>query len=446
MGGLLRYAAPTIAMMIFTSIYGIVDGLFVSNFAGKTALAAVNWSWPFLMMLSSVGFMMGTGGSALVAKTRGEGDDDRANRYFSMIVFFTLGLGILLAVVGAFCMRPVFALMGAQHEMLDMAMAYGLISLVSLPFFMLQNAFQELLVAAGKPKVGLAIIIAAGVTNMVLDALFIAGFGWGAAGAAAATAISEYVGGLTTLIYFARKNSSFLQLRWTPLEWRPIGKTCVNGSSEMVGNISMSLVSMLFNFQLMRLIGENGVAAYGVIMYVGMLFGAVLMGFCIGTSPLMSFQYGAGNKAEMQSLFRKCLGFMACGGFAIFIAAEACAVPVCSLFAGYDPELEAMTVHGFRIFVVCGTFMGVAMYGSALFTALNNGLISALISFLRTLLFEAGAVLVLPVWFGAEGIWFATPVADAAACAIAVTFIVALGRRYGYLRSAGNTEKAEGAL
>lgn len=438
MGQLLKYALPSICMTIFTSLYVVVDGLFVSNFAGSRALAAVNLVFPILMILGSVGFMLGTGGSALVAKTRGEGDDIRANRYFSLLVYSAIVVGVVLMVVGFFVIEPLCVVMGAEGEMLELCKVYGWISLISIVFFVLQNVFQVFFVTAGKPQLGLVVILIAGITNMVLDWLFIAVFQWGIAGAALGTMVGEILGGGIPLIYFVRKNASFLRLGKTKFEGRVLGKACVNGSSEMVANIAMSFVAMLFNFQLMRLIGENGVAAYSVIMYVAMVFGAIFMGYAIGTSPLMSFQFGAKNTVEQQSIFRKSVTFALVGGVVMFVVAQLCAAPLAAVFVGYDPQLYELTVMAFRMYALMYIPMGFTVYASALFTAVNNGLISALISFLRTFLFEAGCVLLLPLWLGANGIWFATPVAEVAAFIFALIFILAFGKHYGFLRGAKN--------
>lgn len=433
MGQLLKYALPSICMTIFTSLYVVVDGLFVSNFAGSRPLAAVNLVFPILMILSSVGFMIGTGGSAIVAKTRGEGDDVRANRYFSLLTYSAIALGLILTVVGIFAIEPLCILMGAEGEMVELCRVYGYISLVSLPFFMLQNVFQVFFVTAGKPKMGLVVILIAGITNMVLDWLLIAVLQWGIAGAALGTVAGEILGGAIPLVYFARKNTSFLRLGKTKFEGRILGKACVNGSSEMVTNIAMSVVAMLFNYQLMRLIGENGVAAYSVIMYVAMVFGAIFMGYAIGTSPLMSYQFGAKNSHEQQSIFKKSVAFALVGGIAMFAVAQLSAAPLSWIFVGYDPDLYDLTVMAFRMYAFMYIPMGFTVYASALFTAVNNGLISALISFLRTFLFEAGCVLLLPVWLGTNGIWLATPVAECAAFIIALVFILLFGKHYGFL-------------
>ncbi len=434
MSQLLKYALPSIVTMIFMSLYVVVDGLFVSNFAGSRALAAVNIVYPVLMVFGSVGFMIGTGGSAIVAKTRGEGDDVRANRYFSMLVYGAFLLGIVLMACGYAMVDPLCRLMGADGEMLELCRQYGYVGLVSLPFFVLQYVFQSFFVTAGKPQIGLYVIVAAGVTNMVLDALFIGVFGWGVAGAAAATAAGEVLGGTIPLVYFFRKNASYLRLGRTRFEGRVFGKACANGSSEMVGNIAMSVVSMLFNFQLLRLVGEDGVAAYSVIMYVAMVFGAVFIGYSMGTSPLMSYQFGAHNRVEQQSIFRKSVGFSFVGGVAMCLVAQVAARPLSEVFVGYDAELLDMTVTAFQIYALMYLPMGFCVYASGLFTAVNNGLVSALISLLRTFVFEAGAVLLLPVAFGANGIWFATPVAELAALVVACVFVLAFGSHYGFLK------------
>lgn len=433
LGALLGFTAPSIAMVIFTSIYGIVDGLFVSNFAGKTAFAAVNLILPPVIILSTMGYMLGTGGSALIAKTRGQGDDERANRYFSMIVYGGIVISVVLAIVGAAVMEPVAWALGATPEMVGLCTLYGRMLMISLPFYVLQYAFQTFFVTAGKPKLGLAVIIIAGVANMVLDAVFVGALGWGVAGAAAATNVSEILGGGLPLIYFLRKNASYLRLVRARFEWRPFGKACVNGLSEMMTAIAMSVVSMLYNLQLMHYVGEDGVAAYGVIMYVVMVFAAIFMGFNIGSSPLLSYQYGAKNRPEMRSLLAKSLLFTAVGGVAMFVLGQLLAEPIALIFTGYDAQLLALTVHGFRIYALAFLLMGFSMYGSAFFTALNNGVVSALISFLRTLVFEVGSVLLLPLALGIDGIWLSVSVAEVAALVVTATFMLGLGRHYGYL-------------
>lgn len=439
---LLKFTAPSIAMAVFASLYSIVDGVFVSNFAGKTALAAVNFIFPFIMILSSVGLMIGTGGSAIVAKTRGEGDEARANRYFSMLVGFAAAAGVVLAVAGALLTEPVAAWLGAEGQMLADATLYGRLLFLSLPFFMLQYAFQSFFVTAGKPKYGFLVIVAAGVANILLDFLFVGVFGWGLPGAALATNIGELIGGGIPLVYFARKRSTHLYFVRPHLRWPVIGKACANGSSEMVTNIAMSLVGILYNWQLLRFIGEDGVAAYGVIMYTVMIFSAVFMGYSVGTSPLMSFQYGAQNHTEMRSLLWKSLGIIGVASIVMFLLGQWLAAPLSAIFVSYDAALLELTVSAYKLYALCFLFMGFAMYASAFFTALNNGLVSALISFLRTLVFQVAAVIVLPMLFGIDGIWLSVTVGDGLTCLVAATFMIALSGRYGY-RKRGLSPKAK---
>ncbi len=430
---LLRFTLPSIAMMIFTSIYSVVDGFFVSNFAGKTAFAAVNFVMPLLMFLGAPGFMMGTGGSALVAKFLGEKRHEDANRTFSMLVYVSIGMGVVMTVLGLLALRPVAYAMGARDEMLDSCVLYGSIIAAAAVPFVLQMEFQSLFITAEKPHLGLVVTVAAGVANMVLDALFVGAFGWGLVGAAAATAISEGIGGLFPLIYFSRKNSSLLKLVPTRIDWRLILKVCGNGSSELMSNISMSLVGMLYNVQLIQYAGENGVSAYGVLMYVSMIFSGAFIGYAIGTAPVISYHYGAQNKEELKSLLRKSSLIIALFAAAMFALSQGLAHPLAKLFVGYDLSLMEMTEGAFHIYAYGFLFMGFSIYASSFFTALNNGLISALISFLRTLLFQAGAVLLLPLIWGLDGIWVSIVVAEVLAVVMSVVFIMAKRKKYGYL-------------
>lgn len=432
LGRLFRYTAPTCVMMVFASIYGVVDGLFVSNFVGKEPFAALNLIYPMFMMLGSLGFMFGAGGTALVAKTMGEGDDERARGLFSFVVYVTLGVGVACGAIALAIVRPVGAAFGATGSLLEECVVYGSIISLSLPFFMLQQLFQSFLNAAGKPKVGLAVMVLAGVANIVLDALFIVGLGWGLAGAAAATAVSEVLGGGIPLLYFARKNSSTLCLCRPLVDMRALGRMCANGSSELVSNISMSLVSMLYNFQLMIFIGPDGVAVYGIIQYIAWIAISLLMGFATGVSPIVSYHFGAKNTSELKGLFRKCLAVMAAGGVAICAIVHLLARPCAAIFVGYDAALCDMTVVALSEYSLAFVFVGVSIFGSAFFTALNNGLVSAIISFLRTLVFESAAVLLLPIVLGADGIWYSIVVAEVASVVLTTGFLVALRKWYGY--------------
>lgn len=430
---LLRFTLPSIVMMIFTSIYGVVDGFFVSNYAGKTPFAAVNFIMPFLMILGAVGFMFGTGGSALISKTMGEGKNEKAKKLFSLFVYTTAVCGVVIAVLGMIFIRPIASALGAEGKMLGDCVAYGRVILIALPFYMLQYEFQSFFATAEKPQLGLAVTVAAGVTNIVLDALFVAVFKWGVIGAAAATAISQAVGGIIPLIYFSRPNGSLLRLTKTSFDGSALLKACTNGSSELMSNISMSLVSMLYNVQLMKYAGEDGVAAYGVLMYVNMIFLAAFIGYSVGSAPVIGYNYGAGDHAELKGMLKK--SFLIVGIFAVcmFIAAELLASPLSKIFVGYDRDLLSLTLRAFRIFSFSFLFAGVSIFGSSFFTALNNGLISALISFLRTLVFQTAAVLILPKIFGIDGIWLAITAAEVISMIITVIFIIKLRNKYHYL-------------
>lgn len=430
---LFRFCISPIIMMVFTSIYGVVDGLFISNYVGKTPFAAINLIYPFVMVLGGVGFMIGTGGSALVAMTLGEGDRARANRYFSMMVELTLLSGVVLSALGIAFLRPIALLLGATEAMLDDCILYGRIVLCFNAAFMLQNVFQTFLATAEKPKLGLLATVAAGVTNMALDALFIAGFGWGVRGAALATGLSQCVGGLLPFLYFLRPNTSLLRLRRTRLELWPIRRACFNGISELMSNISSSIVSILFNFQLLRFAGENGVAAYGVLMYVQFIFIAIFIGYTIGTSPVVGYHYGAGNHRELHSLLRKSGILTAAAGIVMTLVAQALARPLAAIFVGYDSALCDMTVHAFRISSFTFLLAGLNIFTSSFFTALNNGVVSAVISFLRTLVFQLLSVLLLPLVFELDGIWLAVVVAEICALVISVSFLFSMRRRYHYM-------------
>lgn len=429
---LLRFSLPSIVMMVFTSIYGVVDGYFVSNYTGKTPFAAVNLIMPFLMILGGVGFMFGTGGGALIAKTMGEGKAEKADKFFSMTVFASIFCGLVLTAVGLLFLRPFARLMGAEGELLENSLLYGTINLIALPFYILQYEFQCLFATAEKPKLGLYVTVASGVANMVLDWLLVAVLPFGLAGAAAATAASQFIGGVFPLIYFARKNSSRLHLTRCRLELRPLGRICANGSSELMSNISMSLVSMLYNVQLMQYAGEDGIAAYGVLMYVSMIFQAIFIGYSVGTAPIVSYHYGAQNREELKSLLRKAIFIVAIAALCMFAAGELLAAPLSRLFVAYDEELLQMTTHAFAIFSFSFLFSGFAINGSSFFTALNDGLTSALISFLRTLVFQVAAVLLFPLLWGLDGIWFSIVAAEIMAVLATIFFLLKKQKKYGY--------------
>lgn len=431
-GKLLRFTFPTIVMMIFTSIYSVVDGFFISNFVGITPFAAINLIFPFIQILGCIGFMFGTGGSALVSLTLGISNREKANQIFSMLVYITIISGAVLAIFGIVFIEPAAIAMGADAQLLPYCVTYGRILLLTLPAFMLQYLFQSFLVTAEKPTLGLIITVGAGLTNMVLDALFIIVFKWGIVGAAVATIIAQCVGGIVPLIYFARKNTSVLKLGKFYWDRKALLDSCTNGSSELVSNISMSVVSMLYNYQLMRFAGENGVAAYGAVMYVGFIFAAVFLGYSIGVAPVIGFHYGAQNQRELKGLFRKSNTLIALSSVILAAIAFSLSVPLAKLFVGSDPAVLNITVTAFHFYALSVLFCGFNIFGSAFFTALNNGAVSAAISFLRTLLFQIASVLILPVFFDLDGVWYSLFVAEILAMIVTFTFYVLKRKDYHY--------------
>ena len=421
-----RFALPSIVMMVFTSIYGVVDGTFVSNFVGKTPFAAVNLVWPFLMILGAFGFMIGTGGSALVAKTLGENKKEDANRYFTMLITLVVILGVLLTIIGLIVLRPLSSALGASGQMLEDCVTYGRTLMIFNTAFMLQSVFQSLFITAEKPRLGLIMTVAAGLTNMVLDALFIAVFKWGLVGAALAS-------GILPLIYFlSSKNDTPLKFVKTKMEGKVLLKACANGASELMTTVSSSLVSMLYNFQLMRLAGQNGIAAYGAVMYVEFAFIAVFIGYSIGTAPIVSYHYGSENHNEVKNMLQKSFKIMSILGITMMVLAQILASPLAKVFVGYDKQLFDMTVHGFRLFSFYFILAGINIYASSFFTALNNGMISAIISFSRTLGFETLAVIILPIFLQLDGVWLAITVAEICAFVISISFLIAKKEKYHY--------------
>jgi len=431
-GRLLRFVAPSIVMMVFTSIYGVVDGLFVSNVVGETAFAAINFIYPVIMILGSVGFMLGTGGSAIVAQTLGAGDSKRAKEYFTLIVISTFVLGAAFSAAGLLFLRPLGALMGADGELLDLCVEYGRILLFGNVAFMLQNVFQGFFVTAEKPKLGLLAIVCAGLTNIVLDALFIKVFGWGVSGAAWATVSGQIVGGLLPVVYFACKNSSLLRFTKTRFYGKMLVKTCTNGSSELLGNISLSIVSILYNVQLLKIAGQYGVDVYGFMMYVGFVFVAVFIGYSMGSAPLVSYHYGAEDLPELKNLTRKSLTIVS--AFAVMMTALSLIFsrPLARIFVGHTPELMEMAVEGMRIYAISFLFSGFSIYASSFFTALGNGVVSAVISFMRTLVFQVAAVLILPIFFGVKGIWWSIVVSEVVSLTLSAVFFFVKRKKYGY--------------
>lgn len=429
---LLRFVMPSVMMIICTSVYGIVDGFFVSNYVGKTPFAAINLIMPLLVGLGTIGFMIGAGGSAIVSKTMGEGKEELANQYFSMLVWVALGLGTILSVLVFILIRPITLAFGAEGELLENCVVYGRILLCVMPAFILQFVFQSFFITAEKPGLNLQIQLAAGVANGILDYLFIVVFSWGLAGAALATAAGQVIGGVVPVFYFIRKNDSRLRLARARFEKGILAKALANGSSEMVTNLSVSIVSILYNFKLMMAAGEDGVAAYGIIMYVNIVFMAIFLGYAIGSAPVVGFHYGAGNHDELRNMFRKSIVLMAGAGIVMFGIAELTAVPLVMIFVGYDEGLMELTVHGFRLYAISFLMMGVNVWASAFFTALGNGVVSAAISFCRTLVFQVIVIFILPLILGMDGIWLGVGAAELLALGVSIVFLVGEKKRYRY--------------
>ncbi|MBQ8341453.1 MAG: MATE family efflux transporter [Clostridia bacterium] len=430
---ILRFTAPSILMMIFTSIYGVVDGFFVSNFAGKTPFAAVNFIMPFLMILSAFGFMIGTGGTAVVSKAMGEGRETEAKRYFSFLVFFVIVGGIVLAVLGIGFLRPICRLLGAEGELLEYCVIYGRIILAALPAYMLQTMFQSFLITAERPKLGLAVTVGAGVANMVLDFLLVYVFPFGIVGAAVATAASQAVGGIVPLVYFCGKKGRVLHFTRFSFYGKVLLRTCTNGSSELMSNISMSLVGILYNNRLLALAGENGIAAYGVIMYVNFIFVAIFIGYSIGVAPIIGYHYGACHRDELKNLLKKSTVLVGLGGITLTAIGIGLSYPLSHVFVGYDVALLEMTVRGLVISSLSFLFCGFGIFGSSFFTALGNGAVSAIISFFRTMVFQVGAILLLAAIWELDGIWFSISIAEGLAAVMTVCWVIAKRKKYGYL-------------
>lgn len=430
---LIIFVLPTIFMMIITSIYGVVDGFFVSNFVGKTPFASLNLIMPFIMILGGTGFMLGTGGTALISKIIGQKNQDTANKYFTMIIIFATILGLLLTGIGIAVVKPIAKILGATEDMIEYCVLYGRITIGFTTFFILQNVFQSFLAAAEKPKLGLLVTLIAGITNIVLDGIFICVFKWGLIGAAIATGIGQIVGSAIPLIYFAIPNNSLLRLTKTSLKFKPILKACTNGSSELLTNASSSIVSMFYNLQLMKYIGENGVAAYGVLMYVQLIFIAIEIGYTIGTAPIIAYNYGAENNIELKNLFKKSIITMNICGIILCALAQILAIPLAKIFVGYNEELYKLTIYAFRLFSFSFIFSGINIFASGFFTALNNGLISAIISFLRALLFQVTFVFILPIIFNVDGIWWAMFATETCAFITNTIFFISFRKKYHYI-------------
>lgn len=429
---LIRFTLPTIVMMIFTSIYGIVDGIFVKSFAGKTPFTAINFIFPVLNILGTIGYMFGAGGSALISKTLGEGDREQANRLFSLFTYLSAVIGLVLGVLGIFFIRPVAVLLGAEGQMLNDCVSYAQILLISMPAWILQYEFQTFFVTAEKPNLGFLVTVCAGVANMVFDAFFIAVLKWGLVGAAIATTISQIFGGVIPIFYFARKNTSLLHLGKTSFDGKAILKALTNGSSEFVSGVSGSFVGILYNAQLLKYAGENGLAAYGVLMYTNMIFYSIFFGFSNGISPVVGYHHGAQNHYELKNLRKRCINVLLIISVSMFMLAEVLAIPLSWIFARSDPELMEMTIRGFRLFSFSFLLTGIGAFGSSFFTALNNGAVSAIISTMRTLIFETSCVFIFAHLWQYDGILLSTTASEFLSALVTISFLIGLRKKYGY--------------
>ena len=438
---LIQFVIPSVAMMVFISIYGIVDGFFVSNFAGAIPFAALNLIFPMIMILGSGGFMLGTGGNAVVSKALGEGDSERANRIFSMLVYATTLIGVILSIAGILLARPVAAYFASMEKemtmeeraiLIEYCVIYARIILAALPMFMLQNVFQGFFVTAEKPRLGLYVTLAAGISNMVLDALFVVGFKGGLVGAAIATALSQCVGGALPLFYFFRKNDSLLRLGKTRFEGKVFAGICFNGLSELMTNIALSVVAIVYNAQLMHYVALNGVSAYGIINYIGFIFIAVFIGYAVGVSPIVGYHYGAENKEELKNILNKSSMIMGVLGILMTLIAVVFAEPFAKIFTDGDKELLMLTVRGMRLYSLCFLICGFNIFVSSFFTALSNGAISLFLSFFRTFVFPVVAVFILPLLWQVDGIWLSIAAADLLGLLLSFACLLWKRKRYGY--------------
>ncbi|MCR4673338.1 MAG: MATE family efflux transporter [Lachnospiraceae bacterium] len=431
-GRLLRFTLPSIAMMIFTSIYGVVDGIFVSNYVGETPFAALNLIMPYIMLFTAVGTMFGTGGSALVAFTLGAGDRKKANEIFSLILYFVTGLGALFMVIGIVFAEPASKLLGADEAMLPYCVQYARICFVGAIPFSLQYVFQSFFITAEKPKLGLYVTVLAGVTNMFLDWLLVGVLRFGLAGAAWATVTGTVIGGVIPLIYFLMPNTSLLRLGRARWYGKALIKSATNGSSEFLSNVSMSIVNMLYNFQLMKFAGESGVAAYGIIMYTNFIFIGYFFGYSMGVAPVVGFDHGAGNTDELKNVFKRSVKLIAVSSLIVTALSILSARLLAMIFASANPDLLEMTTTAIRIYSISYLFTGINLFGSSFFTALNNGKISALISFMRVLVLQILFVLILPQFLEITGIWLSIVMAELCAVVLTGWCLVRNRKRYGY--------------
>lgn len=427
------FTLPSIGMMLISSIYGVVDGFFVSNYIGSNAFAAVNIVWPFEMILGSFGLMIGAGGSALVSKTMGEQKYDLANRYFSMLIIFVIIFGMFISILGIIFNPYIIHLLDLDQETINNCNIYANVLFIFLIFFMLQNIFQSFNIVASKPEMGIITMILSGITNILLDYIFIVILNMGIFGAALATGLSQFAGAIVPFIFFINKNSTLLRIKFVKIDFKIILKTSYNGISEMLSSISFSLVSILYNIILLSYIGINGVNAYGVILYISYIFISIYFGYSMGISPIISYNYGAKNKKELNNIFNISLVLICSVSILLTFIGYIFAKQLSSIFVNYDKELLNLTTHALHINVFSFLFCGYNIFASSLFTALNNGTVSLILSFLRSLIIQVVCILTIPILFGSEGIWFAGVVSDIISLIISIIFIFKYRNKYGYL-------------
>lgn len=432
-GRLIRFVVPSVAMMVFTSIYSVVDGFFVSNYVGVTGFAAINLMLPILMFFSCLGFLFGTGGTAIVSRTFGEGNPERANSYFSLICYAILITGVAVTVVTIIIMPWVVTRLGATGQLREYAILYGRITMLSTPLYMMQTASQSFFAAAERPQMGMYMTIAGGLTNIGLDYILVAKLGYGLIGASVATTVTEGVSGLVALVFFMAPNGSLLRIGKTAFNGKVLTEACANGASELMSSLSSTVVGVLCNYQLMRFGGENGIAAYGVIMYVGFVFISMFLGYAFGVAPVVGYNYGAENHSELRNVLVKSLTLIGAAGVAMAALAQIFAGAIGQIYVGYNAELLEMTVHGMKIYMLSYLVCGFNIFGSAFFTALSNGKVSAVLSAMRSFVFQAVCLIVLPMFLEITGVWSATLLAEGLTVIMTATVLIRLRERYHYL-------------
>lgn len=431
---LLRFTMPTILMLLSASLYGVVDGLFIANCAGKTAFAAVNLIWPFPMLLGAIGYMFGAGGCALVSKTMGEGYYERARSYFTMLTITAVACGFLFASIGIFFIDDIANMLGAKSGMIHVnCVVYGRYIMAAMPLFILQCMFQPYMIAAEKPKWGLAIIFVAGCVNVLLDYYFLYNKNMGVAGAGLATMISQAVGAVLPMFLFVgKKHSKLYFVSKIKIEPLVLAKTCANGASEFIVNASMPFVNLLYVYALWKVAGEDGVGAYGVIMYVNIVFFSFYNGLAMGSSPIISFHYGAHQMYEVRNVKRIVFCLLSISGLLLFVVAELTSPMIAGLFSKGDEVFGDIIERSFSLYALSFLFAPYNIYASAFFTALNNGKVSAAISFSRILFFQVGALLTLPIWFGIDGFWMALPIAEVLCLGLSIFLYLKFKPLYNY--------------